>query len=116
MAGNWNSGGRAPPPAKPGPGRPKGSKDKIGRQCKENIIAVFDAIGGIKAMATWARRNKGEFYKLYARLIPNYVQATVNVRDASELTDGELVSIITGPGSRGVAGAQTGEAEPHELH
>jgi hypothetical protein len=100
----------------PGKGRPPGSKDKIGRQCKENIIAVFEAVGGIKSMATWARRNRTEFYKLYARLIPNYVQATVNVRDASELTDGELVRIITGPGSRGAAGEAPSESEPHELH
>jgi len=57
-------------PAKPGPGRPPGSKNKLGGQAKENIAAVFNRLGGTANMATWAVENQTEFYRLYARLIP----------------------------------------------
>jgi len=40
---------------------------------KENIQAVFVRLGGTAAMARWAGTNKNEFYKIYARLIPNEV-------------------------------------------
>jgi hypothetical protein len=53
-----------------GPGRPKGSVNKVTATAKENIIAVFSRIGGEAAMAKWALENPTEFYKLYSRLIP----------------------------------------------
>jgi hypothetical protein len=40
---------------------------------RDNIAAVFTRLGGTAAMAEWAKENKTEFYKLYARLIPTEV-------------------------------------------
>lgn len=54
-------------------GRPKGAKNKVGAGAKENILAVFTRLGGTAAMAEWARENRTEYYKLYARLIPTEV-------------------------------------------
>lgn len=51
-------------------GRPKGVKNKTSKQAKENIEAVFVRLGSTSAMAEWARENKTEFYKIYARLLP----------------------------------------------
>lgn len=118
MAGVLNSPGCNPNPLPipRGPGRPKGVLNKIGVQCKENIIEVFSRVGGVAAMATWARKNRTEFYRIYARLIPNYVVATVDIRDASELTDGELISIIASAGGNGAAGEKASEPLAIELH
>jgi hypothetical protein len=55
---------------KPGPGRPPGSPNKISRTVKDNVIAVFDTLGGSEGMARWAQENQTEFYRLYSRLIP----------------------------------------------
>jgi hypothetical protein len=55
---------------KPGPGRPKGSANKLTRAAKEAFGLAFDGIGGVEALTAWARDNQTEFYKLYARLIP----------------------------------------------
>jgi len=96
-------------PAK-GPGRPKGGHDKLSRLIKDNIIAVFDKIGGTGAMATWARKNRTEFYKLYARLVPTQVIATVDLRDASELSDDDLLQII-GTAGRGRADGEAPSGE-----
>jgi hypothetical protein len=111
--GNPNPSGRPPPP---GPGRPPGSVNKIGKQAKENIIEVFNQLGGVEAMTKWARRNKGEFYRLYARLIPVVVHGSVDVRHASEFSDDELARIVaSGSGTR-VAGEETREPTPGSVH
>jgi hypothetical protein len=107
--------GRPPPPS-PGPGRYKGIPNKIGRQAKDNVVAVFDQVGGVEAMVKWAKRNKTEFYKLYARLIPSYVQAQVNVRAAAELSDAELVDIIEGRGSFRTTCTENGIPIFNEIH
>ena len=93
----------------------KGSPNKIGAQVKENVVAVFTRLGGTAAMATWARKNQTEFYRLYGRLIPTDMTATVDVRGAAELSDAELLDIAT-RSSAGVIGAQEGTAEPTSVH
>jgi len=54
-----------------GKGRPKGAKNKLTQCAKEAFEHAFDAIGGAAALAEWAASNQTEFYKLFARLIPN---------------------------------------------
>lgn len=63
-------------------GRRKGSANKVTATARENIIAVFQRIGGTAAMARWARANETEFYKLYARLIPANVAVEVRSLEA----------------------------------
>jgi hypothetical protein len=57
-------------------GRKPGSKNKVSRTVKENVIACFDAIGGISAMTEWAKANPTEFFRLYGRLLPIETQIT----------------------------------------
>lgn len=52
-----------------GPGRPKGSQNKLSRVAKENIEAVFEAMGGIDQMTAWAAGNPTEFYRIYSKLV-----------------------------------------------
>jgi hypothetical protein len=56
----------------PGPGRPKGLPNKTTRAAKEAFAEAFERMGGVDALVEWAEKddNKGEFFKLYARLIP----------------------------------------------
>lgn len=51
-------------------GRPKGARNLLTRAAKEAFELAFEEIGGARALAAWAMENQGEFYKLYARLIP----------------------------------------------
>lgn len=57
--------------------RPKGAKNKVGANAKDNIIAVFVRLGGTAKMAQWAEENLTEFYRLYARLVPTEVAGKV---------------------------------------
>lgn len=65
--------------------RPKGQPNTVSATAKENMIAVFTRLGGTAAMAKWARANQSDFYRLYARLIPQQIDLEVSERpkDAS---------------------------------
>ncbi len=60
--------------------RTPGAKGKVNQTAKENLIAVFTRLGGTAAMAEWAKDNLTDFYRLYARLVPQQIDVDVNVR------------------------------------
>lgn len=53
-----------------GAGRPKGVPNKMSTTVKENVLAVFEQLGGVQHMAEWAVENPNQFYNLYAKLLP----------------------------------------------
>ncbi len=62
------AGTRRPPNA--GKGRPKGSPNKTTTSAREAFTLAFQGLGGAQALQDWAKENTTEFFKLYARLIP----------------------------------------------
>ncbi len=59
---------RKPPNA--GKGRVKGVPNKTTTSAREAFTLAFQGIGGTEALKVWASANPTEFFKLYARLIP----------------------------------------------
>lgn len=56
------------------PGRPAGTPNKVSAQAKDNILQVFQRLGGVTEMTKWAKANKTIFYsRIYARLLPKDV-------------------------------------------
>jgi len=51
-------------------GRPKGVQNKVTSTVKDNILAVFNGLGGTSKMREWAEENQTEFYRIYAKLLP----------------------------------------------
>jgi hypothetical protein len=60
--------------------RPPGAKNKVSATAKENLIAVFTRLGGTAAMAKWAQENQTDFYRLYAKLVPQQIDVDVTTR------------------------------------
>lgn len=60
--------------------RPNGSKNKVTKTAKENVLAVFTRLGGTANMAKWAKENQTEFYKMYGRLVPQQIDMDVNMK------------------------------------
>lgn len=60
--------------------RPRGAKNTIGATAKENLIAVFTRLGGTAQMAKWAKDNQTDFYRLYAKLVPQQVDLEITER------------------------------------
>jgi len=54
--------------------------NKAGKTAKENVLAVFTRLGGTAAMARWAKDNQTDFYRLYAKLIPQQIDMEVNIK------------------------------------
>jgi hypothetical protein len=64
----------------PGPGRPKGSKDKF-TDLKQAFLDAFEQTGGTEGLAEWAKNkdNKAQFYQMVTKLLPKQIdQRTEN--------------------------------------
>lgn len=59
-------------------GRKAGGLNKSSASVKECIEKVYELIGGDAAFSDWAVREPTEFYKIYAKLIPRDINATVS--------------------------------------
>jgi hypothetical protein len=60
-----------------GAGRRTGVPNKISGTVKENVIAVFEDIGGVGAMSKWAKGNPSDFFRIYSRLLPTQIEGKV---------------------------------------
>ncbi len=83
---------------KPGPGRPKGSKNKL-TNIKDEFLFAYEVIGGLGGLTAWAKKeeNRTEFYRMLTRLFPREIKAEINIgRAISEYSVDELVEIVTG--------------------
>lgn len=52
------------------PRRPKGVPNKLTQSAREAFQLAFEQSGGYEQLTAWAKANRTEFYKLFARLIP----------------------------------------------
>lgn len=53
-----------------GSGRKPGVPNKISATVKQNVINVFDRLGGEDHMTMWAAENPNQFYNIFAKLMP----------------------------------------------
>jgi hypothetical protein len=66
----------------PGPGRPKGSKDKF-TTLKQAFLDAFEKTGGAAGLAAWIARsehNRAIFYQLVTKLFPQEVAHSGEVK------------------------------------
>ena len=67
-----------PNPGSRGRGRPPGSRNKVTASVKAALEDAFEGIGGVENLMEWARANPGEFFKLWAKLLPVDLRAELN--------------------------------------
>ena len=58
--------------------RTKGAKNKVPQTVKENILCVWEMVGGREGMAKWAKQNPDAFYRMYGTMAPKEVIADVD--------------------------------------
>lgn len=72
-----------------GPGRPKGSPNKLTKTVKQAFEEAFNALqadpGKPYALAEWGKKQPDKFYLIASKLIPTKVEAEVD--DVTNLTD-----------------------------
>ncbi len=75
-------------------GRKKGAKNRLTNDVRQIFDKVYDGMGvdtinpdtgkpytGTEAMLMWARDNQTEFYRLYAKMIPQTAELTGDVHE-----------------------------------
>ena len=74
---------------KPGPGRPKGSKDKLSRNIRERVIQVWDKLEKTpgKSLLVLAKKDPVWFFNTFGKaLIPKEITGDISVTSALYLT------------------------------
>ncbi len=85
------------PGCRPGPGRPKGSKNLFNMTMKEALEAAFWQAGGIDWLVRLAREEPRAFASLLARLLPKEVDASVTVTEHAPPDRIEIVIVDHNP-------------------
>ena len=73
-----NRGGR-----REGSGRKPGVPNKLSSTAKQNVIDVFEQLGGVEHMTKWAQENPNNFYNIYSKIMPT--QTEIGGIDGSDL-------------------------------
>jgi hypothetical protein len=54
-------------------GRRPGSVNKTTATTKEALTQAFQSLGGVNSLVAWGKENQTEFYKLWAKLLPQEI-------------------------------------------
>ena len=66
-----------------GSGRKAGTPNKISATVKQNVINVFERLGGEDHMVMWATENPNQFYNIYAKMMPTQSElGTIDGQDS----------------------------------
>jgi len=75
-----------------GSGRKPGVPNKMSATVKQNVIEVFEQLGGIEHMKQWAIDNPNNFYNIYAKILPT--QTEISGADGSALPIGIGITFV----------------------
>ena len=68
---------------RPGSGRKAGVPNKLSATAKQNVIDVFEQLGGVEHMTKWAQENPNNFYNIYSKIMPT--QTEISGIDGADL-------------------------------
>src|SRR5262245_5967309 len=77
-------------------GRKKGTPNKQTAAVKAALLEAFEGVGGVAELIAWAKKpaNRGEFYKLWAKLVPTEIRnadgETFRVEMVEEIVDASV--------------------------
>lgn len=77
---------------RPGSGRKAGVPNKLSATAKQNVIEVFQNLGGVEHMTKWAQENPNQFYNIYAKIMPT--QTEISGADGSALPIGIGITFV----------------------
>lgn len=69
----------------PGPGRPKGSQNKITATVKMMVLGALDKLGGEKWLVKQAKKHPQAFMQMLRQVMPTQVVGDVNYRYVAEM-------------------------------
>jgi hypothetical protein len=79
-------------------GRKAGTPNKATASVKEALCAAFEGMGGAEALLVWGRKEPAEFYKLWAKMLPQEVKSEISGKDGAPLVP--VLNVTIGAGSK----------------
>ena len=70
---------------KRGPGRPKGSPNKVGKAAKDAIAAAAEELGGYQRLVEWTRLDPLNERAFWATIYPKLIPVQVSGEDGGPL-------------------------------
>ena len=71
---------------KPGPGRPKGSPNKVTKAAKDAIADAAEKLGGTNRLVTWAKEDAKNEHAFWATIYPKLLPLQVDGNMAHTLS------------------------------
>lgn len=95
-----------------GRGRPKGSKNKIGKALKEMILEALDEAGGVEYLVQQAEESPSSFLSLVGKVLPLQltgedgaaIQIEQKVREDADAVASAIAGLAERARAHGVAG------------
>ena len=83
-----------------GPGRPRGSVNKVPASLRDDLITVYEELGGIQGMVEWAKAKEGNralFYRILASTLPRQVAVSARMEHHGMIEGRETWKLFTRP-------------------
>ncbi|MCY1417854.1 hypothetical protein D9M71_333980 [compost metagenome] len=81
-------------------GRQKGTPNKTTKEVKDALGEAFVKLGGVAALVRWGKQEPGEFYKLWARMLPHEIKHGVQQEDSLAALLRQISGSVLKPASR----------------
>jgi hypothetical protein len=63
-------------------GSRKGKPNKLTSSVKTALETAFEELGGVESLVNWGRKNRGDFYHLWVKMLPKDVSMKIDLDDA----------------------------------
>ncbi|WP_434135919.1 hypothetical protein JQR88_06130 [Pseudomonas luteola] len=77
-------------------GRRKGTPNKHTASVKQALEQTFIDMGGVESLTRWGKDNPTEFYKLWAKMLPQEFRQEINGRNGEPM-EAETARVIIVP-------------------
>lgn len=84
----------------PGPGRPKGSKNRLSLAVRDMVEEALEGVGGVEYLKTQAIANPNAFLSLIAKLMPTELSGSLSVIHEDALASLERNTTTLGEGAQ----------------
>jgi hypothetical protein len=115
---------------KPGPGRPKGSRNKTTLQLKEAVLAALEKLGGDDYLVRLGIENSSAFAGLLGKVLPTTLQASesgggdnkivferiIVMPDGQRYVEGKTPKQIAPPASHALPNSAPANYDPSEIN
>lgn len=82
---------------KPGPGRPKGSPNKVSKAAKDAIAEAAETLGGSARLAVWAKESPENEKAFWTTIYPKLIAVQISGLDGDPIKVASTIALVGVP-------------------